>query len=142
MPYDPPKGAELLAVKRLKRIVERLERLSFDVPSTMDISINAGHALDGAREGGAEGRLVNGMRVLRDIHTFVQGVTRARRSAVRAEIVALQQLALAEVAMECFKACPSCKGACGRFKPPEQKFDINWRSCTRCKGRGLVPQET
>lgn len=135
--YDPPKGAELRAIQTLRRCAEKLERLHFEQPWTAGMSVATRHALEGVRVNGWE-RLFNGLAALGEIRTFVGAAKRAYKVAKRAERIALQELERAEKAMRKFKICPECKGACGVYDPPLQKYATDWHPCAYCDARGLV----
>mgnify|MGYP001584065069 CR=1 FL=1 len=154
--YSKPKGKELSALKRIRKLVndidaaksslsmvadEILEDNSYDGEFSVRISswgITSAHALDGVRTNG-DGRLTS-------IANFVRGVRsiRERRAGTQRKLdkvlrTADRLLAQLERIVGPFELCKVCKGRKGRHIPRDEGQSITkrWQDCYACDGRGI-----
>ena len=159
MMYSKPKGKELVALRRIRKLVSEIEaaqgNLHFASDEILDdrydgeydIRISSwkttsGFALDGVR--------TNGLERLTSIANFIIAVRRMRRNRAsvqrnidKALRKADRLLATLERIVAPFKLCEVCEGRKGKYIPRQKGQTIikRWHDCTSCDGRGVqVPR--
>jgi len=155
MMYNKPKGKELVALKKIRKLVCEIECAQSNLHTAVDeilddrydgeydirISswqIDSDFALDGVRTKGVE-RLTS-------IANFIIAVRRIRNSRIKTQHdldKALRKadrlLATLERIVAPFKLCDVCNGKKGKYILHQERQSAikRWHDCTSCDGRGI-----